>query len=217
MSHLSVFLRATKISQKLKGENRKQLITVPSCKEHNTNKSGDDEFLRLVITQHYANNPTARQIVQGPIKRSIARNPKVISDNLKDFRLVTDNPLVEGSVLIEEERIERALDYFARGLYFHEFKAKWLTNDLWVHQKFLQIRDHPIYSQYNEKMFEIVNQRFLNGQTRKGSNPEVFFYRIYSMEDFVLIQAVFYDAVFINLSFGIQKYRKQNQVGEKKQ
>jgi len=39
---------------------RKNLITVPSCDKHNSNKCKDDEYLQLIIVHGYFNNTVGR-------------------------------------------------------------------------------------------------------------------------------------------------------------
>lgn len=41
-------------------EHRKNLITVPSCEQHNNETSKDDEYVRGIIVASKGNNETAR-------------------------------------------------------------------------------------------------------------------------------------------------------------
>lgn len=200
------FFRKDKDFPQSRGQNRKQLIKVPSCLKHNTEKSGDDEYLRLVLTSYFGANSVAREIRSKPIRRSINRNPKIIKENFTHYRSVNDHPLIQGAVVFDKDRFDKALDYFARGLYFHEFGEKWLNNDLWIISNLPQIRDEPEYGKFNEGMFNFFNQRFLSDLERKGENSEVFFYKVLVQDGVAILQAVFYEAVFVNLSFGLSKY-----------
>lgn len=58
---------------------RKQLITVPSCDEHNTKTSKDDEYLLYVLLMNIANNQSAEQHFDTKVIRAIGRNPSVMA------------------------------------------------------------------------------------------------------------------------------------------
>jgi len=50
---------------------RKNLITAPSCQEHNSGKSDDDSYLLAVIAAHYQNNPLSERHYSKKIKRAL--------------------------------------------------------------------------------------------------------------------------------------------------
>src|SRR5689334_3078766 len=54
---------------------RKNLITVPSCDNHNSQKSKDDEYLRTVILMSVGNNGAAHTLVNEKLLRAVARRP----------------------------------------------------------------------------------------------------------------------------------------------
>jgi hypothetical protein len=54
---------------------RKELITVPSCDLHNSQKSKDDEYLMVVLTSYFNNNQAAETQIKSKIARAWAKNP----------------------------------------------------------------------------------------------------------------------------------------------
>ena len=64
---------------------RKELITVPSCDEHNTQKSNKDEYFRNILTLHVENNILGGEIAENKTFRSISRNRLSENSILKDF------------------------------------------------------------------------------------------------------------------------------------
>jgi hypothetical protein len=57
---------------------RRNLFTVPSCEEHNTHKSGDDEYLFFVLAMNLPANHVANLQVSSKIARAVARRPKLV-------------------------------------------------------------------------------------------------------------------------------------------
>ena len=69
---------------------RKQLITVPSCDVHNSEKSLDDEYLMYALVFGIQNNSTASEQVKGKITRAMCANPgvaRLIAQNQKPVRV----------------------------------------------------------------------------------------------------------------------------------
>lgn len=54
---------------------RKNLITVPSCDRHNSEKSKDDEFLRSVIVMMIGNNAFAEHVFMRKFLAAVRRAP----------------------------------------------------------------------------------------------------------------------------------------------
>jgi hypothetical protein len=57
---------------------RKDLITVPSCNIHNTEKSNDDEYLRSLITIQYEVNIQARNLFSEKVMKALKRRPNLL-------------------------------------------------------------------------------------------------------------------------------------------
>lgn len=67
---------------------RKQLIRVPSCENHNTDKSGEDEYLRYVLTTSLPSNAVAKHQFLIKIMRAIQRRPKLVERLLTETQEV---------------------------------------------------------------------------------------------------------------------------------
>jgi hypothetical protein len=106
-------------------DHRKNLITVPSCDEHNLKKSKDDEFLMACVTATVGNNGAAYIQTNTKLRRAFERNEKRLfktaiaepkdaiwkSPAGKEFPILVGQP--------DLPRLCRVLDHVARGLYFH--------------------------------------------------------------------------------------------------
>jgi hypothetical protein len=112
---------------------RKNLITVPSCDKHNTQKSQDDEFLMACLAPVVGNNGTAFIHTHTKLARTHAHNPRLIDKTILDARnrnIVGPDGMIFPTLVGRPDmlRLCRVLQAVARGLYFHangkRFKGK---------------------------------------------------------------------------------------------
>lgn len=64
---------------------RQKLLTVPSCDQHNSHKSNDDQFLLLILLLHFKNNEVGRNHFAGKLIRTLERRTSllgVLSDEM---------------------------------------------------------------------------------------------------------------------------------------
>ena len=97
---------------------RRNLITVPSCDEHNSKKSADDEFLRAVILcTAVDSNDIARHQFLGKFLRGVQRNSQTYSGFFKEKCSTSSD---KNRVLqLERNRFDKCIDHLARALFFH--------------------------------------------------------------------------------------------------
>jgi hypothetical protein len=163
---------------------RKQLITVPACDLHNTEKSLDDEYLMYALVFGIQNNATASGQVKTKITRALTANPgvaRLITQHQQAVRVEdTKTGKVEDTLAlrVDARRVHQALDHIGRALHFHHFDAKW-TGDIQVIPLFLLALDGEAPRAFNanlESMGKAVEE-LLSDQPAHGSNPEVFTYK----------------------------------------
>ena len=104
---------------------RKNLIKVPSCTIHNTEKSNDDEYLLFILTSTVdANELAQKQFVSKTIRTLLRRpyiaktfisNPKRIW--LKEEKIIT--PSI--SYTVDNKRLFKIIEHIVRGLIYFEF------------------------------------------------------------------------------------------------
>lgn len=168
---------------------RKQLITVPSCDGHNSEKSCDDEYLMYALTFGIQNNETARRQVNTKITRAIAANGSLarslakhhITVGIRD--LLTTEKYNTIALCIDASRVHRALDQIGRALHFHHFKSKWLGQIQVIPLFLLSLEgDAPqIFNSHIENMGRLVEE-LLSGVPSHGANPEIFAYRAKNLD-----------------------------------
>lgn len=198
---------------------RSQLVTVPACSAHNNSRSNDDEYTAAVIVMNsqsdlafsmfkskWVQTLLRREGVLGKRIFSAARNARVISR--KNDVLIPNKTL---AISYEMKRIERVIESIARALYYLEsgYQEKW-TDDCIIRSPNFLNRDLS-YSQDAYSLNQI-NQTFIHGEkhqelgiTRKGTQPDIFYYQFFKSEDMnFIIRMVFYSD-FTFLAFLKQK------------
>lgn len=111
---------------------RKSLITVPSCEKHNTVKSTDDEYLRLVLVMNAANNKIAHAHFSKKVMSGIERKPALMNRMLERQvavyleNLAADTTDRTIAVPVDMPRVQGCLELMGRALYFRHFDRHWV-------------------------------------------------------------------------------------------
>lgn len=165
------------------GENfRINLITVPSCKKHNSKKSGDDEFLMYVLSSEFMANEKIASYMLKKLKRSIERNSslaqKIFIDS-KDVVLNSENgPIETLEVPIDSSRVDSCLDHIARGIYFHETGSQYLTRVITLADFVYHIEGDDAHEiQGVHFQLGVLAKILLSSLESNGENKDVFSYK----------------------------------------
>lgn len=188
---------------------RKNLITVPSCFEHNNYRSKDDEYAAAVIILN-SESKLAFTFHKSKWVKTMLRNQASLGKRI--FSKARQVPIIskKGNLLILNEtlaipyewnRIESVIKSIACGIYYWEsnFQEKWI-DDIYIDILISPARD----SRSPQKIHELreINQSFIDlqqedekfGITKKGSNPKIFYYQfLKTKNNDCLIRMVFYD------------------------
>jgi hypothetical protein len=164
---------------------RKQLITVPSCDEHNTSKSKDDEYILYALVLNIPNNETATNQFFTKIQRAIERNPALINGFAQTTMPILAEDRTTGqiqrtlAVKVDRKRLNRALEMIARALYFHHFKAHW-PGAVSVFPHFLLWLTEPNAAELNQPLagMALAVEQLMEAEPLHGANPEVFCYQV---------------------------------------
>lgn len=157
---------------------RKNLITVPSCDEHNSKKSADDEFMRAVILMAaVSSNDIARHLFLGKFLRGVQRSSHIYSEFFKDPGLLSSGNQL--ALQLNRDRFDKCIDHIARALFFHTFNAKWDLPIVMASPNFYSevTQQGPVTHLPTQQAIEATKQ-FLLSEPVRGENSEVFMYRI---------------------------------------
>jgi hypothetical protein len=161
---------------------RKQLITVPSCDEHNSKKSTDDEYLLYCLVLSMPSNEVGKNHFFSKIIRAIRRNPSLIKKYLSNTQAVhienVETKEVSESIAlhIDDERFDKAIEQLSRAIYFHHFKKKH-NGEISIHPNFL-LRMTGEFKKANDSTAKMdqMSEEVFSKEPTYGENPDVFSY-----------------------------------------
>lgn len=156
---------------------RKNLITVPSCAEHNLNKSGDDEYLLFVLVANFHINSIGLRQWQTKIRRAMRNHPSK-RGVFKNIHLLEYYGVLTGGYSIDFKRISRQFDLISRGIYFSHFQKPW-TKEIYLAIPFIFSTGSMEAQKYSNDMKKAASlaSEFLKDEYERGENKEVFYYQ----------------------------------------
>lgn len=176
---------------------RKELITVPSCHEHNNGKSADDEFLLASLAGIVGCNSIGFAHKFTRVNRAIRRtNYALLNQALSDQKWGAVH-LGEGNFIDivwgkpDYQRLGSCFDKIARGLYHHTRGHRFRG----------EVKIYPCYahggSDDGGEFRRFIRDRIALEQhdlPRLGANPQVFSYQFLPTDEFGIdgVQMVFY-------------------------
>jgi len=186
-----------KIQELPDGNNyRKNLIRVPSCDRHNTNKSGYDLYVHTIIVTGLFSNIVAQQHFDKDTMPRMRKKPELYKIFLKNTKPVIANGLPSISYEIEKDKIDYFFTCLAKGLYYKEFGNKW-NEKLWI--EYLNIfrgsKPEELMRDDRERGYlRTITRKFFESSIKKGENPQVFYYQVHEEKPFgYMFRIVFYE------------------------
>jgi hypothetical protein len=159
---------------------RKNLITVPSCEEHNTATSRDDEYLLYMLSASITSSDVGLNQFLTKVKRAAERSPALASsmimstDPVKIFHEDTQEWKDAYGIQLQLNRLDSVLIRNAYALYFHEIGKKFVGR-VKVVTAFTLYNDRSLNSAIESAL--AASEDFFSQHEAKGCNPDVFFYR----------------------------------------
>jgi len=193
---------------------RKSLVKVPSCAEHNSGKSTDDELLRWVIAATNAHNEIAREVLSSSVSPSFVKKPHLRETFLRDFHVqVSESGMFKSTFTVDSRRLNNSITSIARGLYYHH---TWHTHKALGPMEIAW--DVPKEKGAALQALNLSDQEyvaFTSPSLRQpkcafGANPEVFQYHFDLKSDpkYVVCIMRFYEgqAIFVRWKNGQREY-----------
>lgn len=175
---------------------RKNLIKVPSCDAHNTEKSKEDSYLMHILPISIGTNDVGINQFLTKIQRAIARRPKLfeqIVDKAKPVLIhdtIQDKWFHAAAINVDESRIHKIIEMNARAIYFHKNHKKFIGK-ITVHTNFTLDLNNRFINDTQEELFNMSNA-LLNDSPALGENPEVFSYRFARENNIELLEFKYY-------------------------
>ncbi|MEI1279656.1 hypothetical protein V6Z05_15105 [Leptospira venezuelensis] len=193
--------------QKEKSELRdlkRNLITVPSCDVHNSNKSHDDEYLKFILTTNIRRNSHSINQFNGKVLRGINRDPKKYATFLlHPKRVLIYDPKNRKtysslSYKIDTNRMQKIIELISYGLYYHDYKDIFFGSMEVILNGAIFGGDRS--ANLNNELFKLEAKMnsYFNSIIDKGENPEIFKYSFLELSNSdYLLRIVFYETFTI--------------------
>lgn len=159
---------------------RKNLIKVPSCPAHNTDKSNDDEYLLNILSMNISSSKNGVQQFLTKVQRAWTRSGGLRSafmSSAKPVLITTPLKFMPTFALtIDTNRIVSSLESCARALYYNKFQKKFLGS-ITIVTFFLRDLD-PRFDTTLDTLY-INTQALFKNIISEGDNPEIFSYKFF--------------------------------------
>ncbi len=185
---------------------RKNLIKVPSCDQHNSHKSLDDEYFMFVIASAFHGNNPREKHFDTKIMRAAKRRPYILSTILQNLTTVylkeQDGSLIESAAFqVDVGRFENMVQHIACGIFYDHYKRKWHGGFRVYTNELLDLTSENSYERNDliQKVSHKISTAFAS-LPEIGENKEIFMYKIFSdQSDRHAIHMVFYEGVEITV------------------
>lgn len=200
---------------------RNSLITVPSCREHNSGKSDDDEHLLQIISIQILANEKGQDIGVNKALKGIYRNKKKAKSLARNASLVyiqeegDDRVRPTFAFKFDEDKFNNSISAICKGLYYYEFHKVFdgeikSYNEFKISLDYDSIHKNEIY----EKSRSFIRKYFSNIE-RKGENQSIFYYQIIEnseeeLDASYIIRLCFYEGIGILVFLKEKKKFKLN-------
>jgi hypothetical protein len=188
---------------------RRNLLSVPSCDLHNSEKAKNDEYLLFAIAIHFENKPIAQKHFSTKIMRAIRRKPSMYNF-IKENYPVAINGLPSLAFTVDRDRFDVELDHITRALYYVHHNSK-LSLPVIIHTPDLFMVNRPVAKDVNRRMQQIERMtiEMLPNQPTYGENPKIFSYQILDLEEVqgFVVRMVFYGG-FVVIGYASPSVKK---------
>jgi hypothetical protein len=178
---------------------RVNLVTVPSCEEHNTSKSNDDQYAMMFVVTHFGTNSLARHQFSTKCIRSLARRPAFTTRVLASPTNVSVDGRSTVAITVERQRFDRVMESTCRALFYNDTQRK-LLNQAFVWSP--AFRHADLESDPEESALAFHVRRALKDQPKRGQNPDVFWYQVRdNLDGITAFRLMFYEGCSVYAVF----------------
>lgn len=156
---------------------RNNLITVPSCDEHNMSKSNEDEYLMACLSGRVGNNGIAYIHNATKVRRARERNPNMIKIDDVDILRLSGKEFPVEWVTVDNYKLVHSFESIARALYFHEQNNCYI-GECKIISKILTHPNDEKWSSFVKHAVEMIEREQPQWGTEvKGHNVDIFTYQ----------------------------------------
>ncbi len=176
---------------------RKNLVTVPSCELHNSEKSHDDEYLLFALAGSYTSSSIGLTQFLTKVHRAFERRPSKAANFVRrsspvQLKRPDQADWEQGvQVLIDGARIDGVLSNCARALYHHHTRSKF-QGPVEVLTNFTMYLDEKTQTSVSAA-FDTTT-RMMAAEPLLGENPAVFSYKFKETRSMAIFYFCFYES-----------------------
>jgi hypothetical protein len=170
---------------------RRNLISVPSCKDHNTAKSHDDQYVMAMVVMQFQTTGVARDQFSSKIIRTLKHSLSLVGRIFAEPRhvKVQDEPSI--AVTVDRARFDRVMSSTCRALLYHHSGQK-LTDEVTVFSPGIFHKD-TFQGDADETALAYEVRRVLKDLPRLGENHDVFWYQfLHQPQQLTAVRLEFY-------------------------
>ena len=174
---------------------RKNLITVPSCSNHNNANSKDVEYTRNWITTSWGVNSAGQDLFEQKTKKSFDRSPRLLTQTFGTMRTVKFEREITGAAKCDVPRCRVVFEACVRALHYHNTREK--------HEKWGIVMqglafDPTVPGLNMQPLMNLVGTlQALNFPQIPTANPEVFQYGAAQLDGRQVYCFVFYGSYVV--------------------
>jgi hypothetical protein len=165
---------------------RQDLLKVPSCDVHNSEKSKEDQYFLNVIVGSDLINEVGREHYRNQIRRQNKRNPSILK-RFAGQSIEIDSRL---AFRVEIDRLDGFVEHLARGLYFAHFGKTWHGELRWFPEFLSRVTDAD--SEARLALIEANDQEFKDVPLF-GAHLKVFAYQVLGTDAQCKMRLHFYE------------------------
>jgi hypothetical protein len=175
---------------------RKNLIKVPSCDAHNTQRSKDDEYLMHILPTSVATNDVGINQFLTKVQRATARAPAIFSavgetaQKVLIHDTIADKWFESVAIKIDLNRVHAVIEMNARAIYF-QMRGEKFMKKIGVYSNFTLNLSSSTKNAVQSELFA-TSEQLLKDANIEGDNPQVFSFRAARTADTELIEFTYY-------------------------
>ena len=162
---------------------RENLITVPSCTKHNTDKSQLDEYIYSVIISNINTNPQGLHAGLNKNIRMLSRNKRLLTEVFNSPREVfvkdVNNQSLYSTIStkISFGNLYESVDCIARALYFHHFKKPFIGTTSYLTSFIMYSNDVPLEERQKMSYLNLGADEMFANIEKNGENQDIFYHQ----------------------------------------
>jgi hypothetical protein len=173
---------------------RRNLVTVPSCPEHNNAHSKDVEYVRGILLSLAQLGPNSKPVFDA-MMRSIDRRPNLVGTMFQGLRPIHVDGYQTGAFSVDLPRFDRVITAIARAIHYRDFNQKRRYWEVFCPHFFLPESVATKHDAFDPLRHIVATQKYVYAP---AESPEVFCYgRAGKSPGRSVYQFVFYEAMIV--------------------